>query len=254
MAAAIDLIDREGWNSLSLTGVARACGISAPATYKHFRDKESLVLAALEEVSGRVGAAVSDLVEDDPARSLGAMGSHLADFAAQHPHLFRFLFLSPWAVRPAVDRMVPGDVARAVSAPGAAAPGEVVPGRFAPAAVTQTGAAPGSVAPVVAPGVAPVVAPEVASPGTAPQEATEAGGRTPAARGTYPFLDITLSEVARLAEANPQGLDRDDLFLSLWSLLLGMCTLVASGAAVWDDAFISRVVAALVPPVGGQGR
>lgn len=247
MAAAIDLIDRGGWEALSLTGAARVCGISAPATYKHFRDKESLVLAALEEVSGRVGAAVSDLVEDDPARSLGAMGSHLADFAAQHPHLFRFLFLSPWAVRPAVDRMVPGNVARAGAAPEAAAPGEVVPGRFAPAAVTQTGAAPGSVVPGA-------VVQTATSPDHSPHEATEAGGRTQAARGTYPFLDITLSEVARLAEANPQGLDRDDLFLSLWSLLLGMCTLVASGAAVWDDAFIHRVVDALVPPVGGQGR
>ena len=43
--AALEILQREGANALTLRGAARAAGVSQAAPYRHFADKEELLAA-----------------------------------------------------------------------------------------------------------------------------------------------------------------------------------------------------------------
>ena len=94
----LELIDAHGRQEVTLTGVARACGVTTPACYKHFPSKTSLFNAALRQLSATLGERAEHRLQDDPIESLLAIGMILVDLAADHPHLFEFNQLSPEAV------------------------------------------------------------------------------------------------------------------------------------------------------------
>ena len=99
----LDLIDSNGWHTVTLSGVARACGVTTPACYKHFPSKTSLFEAAARQLSTSLGERAVLLIQDDPIESLVGIGSLLVDLAAEHPRLFEFNQVSPAAIA-ALDR------------------------------------------------------------------------------------------------------------------------------------------------------
>ena len=99
----LDLIDSNGWHAVTLSGVARACGVTTPACYKHFPSKTSLFEAAARQLSASLGERADALIQDDPIESLIGIGTLLVDLAAEHPHLFEFNQVSPTAIA-ALDR------------------------------------------------------------------------------------------------------------------------------------------------------
>ena len=99
----LDLIDSNGWHAVTLSGVARACGVTTPACYKHFPSKTSLFEAAARQLSASLGERADALIQDDPLESLIGIGTLLVDLAAEHPHLFEFNQVSPTAIA-ALDR------------------------------------------------------------------------------------------------------------------------------------------------------
>ena len=54
--AAIDLLDREGIDALSVQAVARAMSVTAPSLYYHFKDKDELLQLVARELLREVGA------------------------------------------------------------------------------------------------------------------------------------------------------------------------------------------------------
>ena len=94
----LELIDAHGRQEVTLTGVARACGVTTPACYKHFPSKTSLFNAAVRQLSSNLGEQAEQQLQDDPVESLLAIGMILINLAADHPHLFEFNQLSPEAV------------------------------------------------------------------------------------------------------------------------------------------------------------
>ena len=100
----LDLIDSNGWHTVTLSGVARACGVTTPACYKHFPSKTSLFEAAAHQLSASLGQRADALIQDDPIESLVGIGTLLVDLAAEHPRLFEFNQVSPAAVA-AFDRL-----------------------------------------------------------------------------------------------------------------------------------------------------
>ena len=91
LSVADQLIDEGDAGAISLREVARRAGVSAPATYRHFRDKEALLAAlatkgfedfALALAQGTAGA-------DDP---LAAMGQAYVRFAVARPGRFRLMY------------------------------------------------------------------------------------------------------------------------------------------------------------------
>ena len=103
----LELIDAHGRQEVTLTGVARACGVTTPACYKHFPSKTSLFNAAVRRLSSNLGEQAEQQLQDDPVESLLAIGMILINLAADHPHLFEFNQLSPEAVA-ALDDPVRG--------------------------------------------------------------------------------------------------------------------------------------------------
>src|ERR1700720_143924 len=52
VAAAIDIVDREGIDALTIRRVAKACGLSPMGLYRHVRDKDDLLDRVVDAVLG----------------------------------------------------------------------------------------------------------------------------------------------------------------------------------------------------------
>jgi len=92
IAAALKEIAKSGPDGFSLREVARRAGVSAPAVYRHFADKEQLLAAVAAECSQRIGAAMAEAVAtapDDPLERFRARSIAYVQFAVSHPEHFR---------------------------------------------------------------------------------------------------------------------------------------------------------------------
>ena len=93
--AALVEIAAQGPEQFSLRGVARRAGVSAPAVYRHFANKDDLLAAVAAECSERIGAAVNAAIAaappDDPLEQFRATGIAVVQFAVAHPEHFRAL-------------------------------------------------------------------------------------------------------------------------------------------------------------------
>lgn len=90
--AALAELGHEGPEGFSLRGVARRAGVSAPAVYRHFEDKEALLVAVAAECSERFGAALTQAAAaapPDPLEQFRATGIAIVRFAVAHPAHFR---------------------------------------------------------------------------------------------------------------------------------------------------------------------
>jgi AcrR family transcriptional regulator len=91
IATAMALVEESGVGAVSLRETARRVGVSAPATYRHFADKESLLAAVAAEGFRELGAelAAASRRERD---SLSAMGMAYVRFALSRRGVFRLMF------------------------------------------------------------------------------------------------------------------------------------------------------------------
>lgn len=102
IAAALKEIAKEGPDGFSLRGVARRAGVSAPAVYRHFEDKEALLAAVADECSERATATIAEATRRAPADPLSqfrAIGIAMVQFAAANPEHFRAMTMPGLAAR-----------------------------------------------------------------------------------------------------------------------------------------------------------
>src|SRR5690606_9172947 len=89
VAAACEMADREGFETLTLAGLARHFGIRLASLYAHVRNLEDLrravALAALEALADRADAAVAGRAGGE---ALVALAEVHRDFSREHPGLF----------------------------------------------------------------------------------------------------------------------------------------------------------------------
>jgi AcrR family transcriptional regulator len=94
--AALALIEKQGLGALSLRELARKAGVTHAAPYRHFRDREALIVAiAIEGFQGlgrEMAAATEGL--SDPVDRFRALGLAYARYAVTHPAHFRVMFSS----------------------------------------------------------------------------------------------------------------------------------------------------------------
>ncbi len=91
------LLNREGYEGLSLRKVAVMCGVSHSAPYKHFRSKEELISAIVHEVTGSFNTALNNallLHPDNPPMQIVELGRQYVKFMVENPEYLKFLFLS----------------------------------------------------------------------------------------------------------------------------------------------------------------
>jgi len=117
VAAALKEIAKSGPDGFSLREVARRAGVSAPAVYRHFADKDALLAAVAAECWERIGAAMQTAVAAAPDNALErfrATGIAYVTFAVEHPEHFRALAV------PGLSEMMPADVMERANAWAAA--------------------------------------------------------------------------------------------------------------------------------------
>ena len=85
LAAARELLEREGRASLTLRRLADALEIRAPSLYKHYRSKEELEAALAAAGFEELGAALAG------ARDLAELARAYRAYALAHPHLYRLM-------------------------------------------------------------------------------------------------------------------------------------------------------------------
>jgi AcrR family transcriptional regulator len=100
LAAAAGLLTETGdEQEVTLRAVARRIGISAPSIYRHFADRQAILLAL---AAGAFAELTTRLTDDttaagpDPVVRLRAGCAAYLDFAATRPQLYRIMFGGLW--------------------------------------------------------------------------------------------------------------------------------------------------------------
>src|SRR5690606_17147113 len=97
--AALEVLESEGIEALTLRELARRVGVTHAAPYRHFKDKAALLAALAAEGFARLSRAVEARRGEGIA---GAAEAYLR-FAADHPAHFRLMFAPERAADPAVS-------------------------------------------------------------------------------------------------------------------------------------------------------
>ena len=96
LAAARELLDREGPGAVAMRPVAERVGITPMAIYRHYADRESLLNAVANEGFGELAERVQALrLTGDVERRLLQIGDVFLDSALGCPHLYDLMFLAP---------------------------------------------------------------------------------------------------------------------------------------------------------------
>lgn len=98
VAAATALLDESGTGeAVTLRAVARRAGISAPAIYAHFADRQAILLAVVQEAFAALDAQLrAAATAADPVERLHQVCAAYLDFAADRPHGYRAMFGGVW--------------------------------------------------------------------------------------------------------------------------------------------------------------
>jgi AcrR family transcriptional regulator len=108
VTVARELLEEDGWETLSMRRLAERLGIKAPSIYKHLPDKQALENALISDGFAEQAALFEQAIADahDP---LGALATAYREFARRHPHLYRLMTERPLQR----DRLTPGAEQRA---------------------------------------------------------------------------------------------------------------------------------------------
>ena len=88
ISAAMKEIANAGISAFSLRGVARRAGVSAPAVYRHFADKDALLVEVATQCAERLAVAMVEAVKaapPEPLEQFRATGIATVRFAVAHP-------------------------------------------------------------------------------------------------------------------------------------------------------------------------
>jgi AcrR family transcriptional regulator len=96
--AALRLLSEAGDpEDVSIRAVAKAAGVSPTAAYRHFADRDDLVIAACGRCFDVFSALLVEAVDgvDDPFRALRLAGEAYLAYAEADPGIYRVLFSNP---------------------------------------------------------------------------------------------------------------------------------------------------------------
>lgn len=105
--AARETLEQKGANALSLRALARSTGVSHAAPYRHFANRQDLLVALAAEGFNELARRLRAEEEKEKEESLMAMGQAYVDFAVTNPSLYKLMF------SPELDRKKPELLANA---------------------------------------------------------------------------------------------------------------------------------------------
>ncbi len=117
LEASLALVRDDGVEGFSLREAARAVGVSPAAAYRHFEDKDALLVALAMDGFGKLALGMERAISRVPgepgskahaAASMNAVGLAYVEFAVQHPAHFRVMF-GPWCLKEGKPPGAPGE-------------------------------------------------------------------------------------------------------------------------------------------------
>jgi AcrR family transcriptional regulator len=95
LVAAKELFLEQGYDSTTIRRIADRVGISAPALYLYFKDKEALMLALCDQTFGYLIEAIDEIEKTvaDPLARVRRFGEAYVRFGLTHPDEYRLVFL-----------------------------------------------------------------------------------------------------------------------------------------------------------------
>lgn len=96
LAAAQNLLESGSAESVMLRSIAREAGITAPAVYSHFRNREEIMLAIVEEAFEELEDALRGGDHLEPVAQLRAVYEAYLQFARECPQRYRLMFGGVW--------------------------------------------------------------------------------------------------------------------------------------------------------------
>ncbi|WP_101758024.1 TetR/AcrR family transcriptional regulator [Oceanicoccus sp. KOV_DT_Chl] len=95
LEAALSIITESGPQALTIREVARRAGVSHAAPYRHFADKDELILAVVEQGFALMQATMTTAksqAEQEPLAQFAASGMAYIDFALEYPAYYRVMY------------------------------------------------------------------------------------------------------------------------------------------------------------------
>ena len=93
--AALQQVERDGPESISISALARKLGVSQPAPYKHFADRETLLTAVTAEAFRQFSAMMRAAIDKPSKRSkLSRFAQLTLEFGLHRNGIFRLMFAS----------------------------------------------------------------------------------------------------------------------------------------------------------------
>ncbi len=117
LQAAKELFLEEGYDATTIRRIADRVGVSAPALYLYFHDKEEMMLALCDQTFGRLIERINDIEKtvSDPLQRIRLFGDAYARFGLENPDEYRLVFIGnniPESVRKVGHRMPIDDPTR----------------------------------------------------------------------------------------------------------------------------------------------
>ncbi len=92
MKAGLELLEQQGAERLTLAAVAKRIGVTAAALYRHFPDKEGLLVRLAADGFTRFDAALRASTVEDPIRKLADLCDAYLAFARENPAVYTLMF------------------------------------------------------------------------------------------------------------------------------------------------------------------
>jgi AcrR family transcriptional regulator len=103
VAAAREILERDGLAAVTMQAVAKRVGVRAPSLYKRVDSRNALIelvaKTAVTELGHRIDAAAAP-ASTDPNTELRAIASDLRAFAHENPRVYQLIFVGSDATRP----------------------------------------------------------------------------------------------------------------------------------------------------------
>lgn len=95
LQTALEMIDKDGLDAITLRELTQRVGTSRTAVYRHFASKEALILGVIEKGYAQLDLLFTPIFQDrtySVAERFEKMGRAYLNFAIEHPNLYRLLF------------------------------------------------------------------------------------------------------------------------------------------------------------------
>lgn len=89
---ALKLLRENGEAAVTLRALAKTLGVTAPALYRHFRDRQALLADLAAQGFRKLRRKLEQVPQESPREALTGIGLAYVEFAEANPKLYRLMF------------------------------------------------------------------------------------------------------------------------------------------------------------------